>query len=159
MDLTGLDIVFLIVIVFMALRGVFRGFVREFMAMAAIILGIAVAVIFSGIAAVYIQPWVGAGAWSHVIAFLALFLVTYLVVRIFENALNRLMEKINLESLDRALGFFLGVAEGLLLTFVGVLVLQVQPVFDTRQILAESIIAQFMLPLLPYAERLISGQG
>lgn len=159
MDLTGLDIVFLIVIVFMALRGVFRGFVREFMAMAAIILGIAVAVIFSGIAAVYIQPWVGAGAWSQVIAFLALFLVTYLVVRIFENALNRLMEKINLESLDRALGFFLGVAEGLLLTFVGVLVLQVQPVFDTRQILAESIIAQFMLPLLPYAERLISGQG
>ncbi len=158
-DLSGLDIVFLIIIVFMALRGVFRGFVREFMAMAAVILGITVAVLFSGVAAVYLQPWVGVGPWSQVISFLALFLVVYLVVRIFENALNKLIERINLESFDRAMGFFLGIAEGLLATFIVVLILQLQPVFDTREMLAGSLIAQFLLPLLPYAERLISGQS
>lgn len=155
-DLSGLDIVFLIIIVFMALRAGFRGFVREFMSMAAVILGIGVAVLFSGVAAVYVQPWVGTGAWSQVVSFLGLFLLVYLVVKIFENALNRIIEKINLESLDRALGFFLGIAEGLLGSFILVLILQLQPVFDTRVMIAESLLAQFLLPLLPYAERLIS---
>ncbi len=157
MDLTGLDIVFLIIIVFMALRAGFRGFVREFMSMAAVILGIAVAVLFSGIAAVYVQPWIGAGAWSQVVSFLGLFLVVYLLVKVFESALNRIVESINLESLDRALGFFLGVGEGLLASFILVLVLQLQPVFDTSEVIAGSVLAQFLLPLLPYAERLISG--
>lgn len=157
MDLSGLDIVFLIIIVFMALRAGFRGFVREFMSMAAVFLGIAVAVLFSGVGAVYVQPWIGSGAWSQVVSFLGLFLLVYLLVKIFENALNRIVEKINLESLDRALGFFLGIAEGLLGCFILVLVLQLQPVFETSAIVAESILAQFLLPLLPYAERLISG--
>lgn len=157
MDLSGLDIVFLIIIVFLALRAAFRGFVRECLSMAAVILGIGVAVIFSGVVAVYVQPWTGSGAWSQVLSFLGLFLLVYLVVKIFESALDRLVEKIHLESLDRALGFFLGIAEGILLSFVLVLILQLQPVFDARAIIAESLMAQFLLPLLPYAERLISG--
>jgi membrane protein required for colicin V production len=154
-DLSGLDIVFLIIVVFLALRAGFRGFVREFMSMAAVILGIALAVLFSGVAAVYVQPWIGSGTWSQVVSFLGLFLAVYLVVKVFENALNRLVERINLESLDRALGFFLGIAEGLLATFVLVLVFHLQPFIDMRDAINESIMAQFLLPLLPYAERLI----
>lgn len=155
MDLSGLDIVFLIIVVFLALRAGFRGFVREFMSMAAVILGIALAVLFSGVVAVYVQPWIGSGAWSQIVSFLGLFLVVYLVVKVFENALNRLVERINLESLDRALGFFLGIAEGLLVTFILVLVFHMQPFFDMREAINQSVIAQFLMPLLPYAERLI----
>ena len=155
MDLSGLDIVFLIIVVFMALRAGFRGFVREFMSMAAVILGIAIAVLFSGVASVYVQPWIGAGGWSQVVSFLGLFLIVYLLVKIFENALNRIIERINLESLDRALGFFLGIAEGLLVCFILILVMQLQPFFETGVVIADSVLAQFLLPLLPYAERLI----
>lgn len=157
MNLSGLDIVFLIIIVFAALRAGFRGFVREFMSMAAVVLGITVAVLFSGVAAIYVQPWIGTGAWSQVVSFLGLFLLVYLLVKVFENALNRIIERINLESLDRALGFFLGILEGLLASFILLLVLQLQPVFDTRQMIAESLLAEYLLPLLPYAERLIGG--
>jgi membrane protein required for colicin V production len=156
-DLSGLDVVFLILIVFAALRAGFRGFVREFMSMAAVFLGIAVAVLFSGVAAVYVQPWIGAGAWSQVVSFLGLFLLVYLLVKVFERALNRIIERINLESLDRALGFFLGIVEGLLASFILLLVLQLQPLFDTREMIADSILAVYLLPLLPYAERLIGG--
>lgn len=156
MELSGLDIVFLVVLVFAALRSGIRGFVREFMSVAALVAGIGVAVVFSGLAAVYLEPWTGDGAWSQVIAFLGLFLIVYVVVKLFESALNRLVEKINLESLDRALGFFLGLIEGVLLIFFLIIIMQVQPVFDATPVLAESIIAQFLLPLLPYAERLIS---
>lgn len=157
MDLSGLDIVFLIILVFAALRAGFRGFVREFMSMAAVVLGITTAVLFSGVAAVYVQPWIGVGAWSQVVSFLGLFLLVYLLVKVFENALNRIIERINLESLDRALGFFLGILEGVLACFILLLVLQLQPVFDAREVIAESLLAGYLLPLLPYAERLISG--
>lgn len=151
--LSGLDIVFLILIAFAALRAGIRGFVHEFLSMAAVLLGIGAAVLFSGIAAQLLQPYVGGGTWSQVVAFLGLFLVVYVVVKLFENALNRLIERINLESLDRALGFFLGIAEGLFLVFVLVLILQLQPVFDVEQLLLESEISRFLIPLLPYAER------
>lgn len=156
MELSGLDIVFLVLIGFSALRAGIRGFVHEFLSMAAVILGIAAAVLFSGLAAQWVQPYLGPGPWSQVVAFLGLFIVVYIVVKLFENALNSLVEKINLEGLDRALGFFLGIVEGIFLVFVLVLILQLQPVFDAEPVLRESAIAQFLLPLLPYAERMIS---
>jgi membrane protein required for colicin V production len=152
-SLSGLDIVFLILIAFAALRAGIRGFVHEFLSMAAVLLGIATAVFFSGIVAQMLQPYIGGGAWSQVVAFLGLFLIVYVVVKLFETALNRIIERINLESLDRALGFFLGIAEGLFLVFVLVLLLQLQPIFDVEQMLLESQIARFLVPLLPYAER------
>jgi membrane protein required for colicin V production len=76
-------------------------------------------------------------------------------VKLFENALNRLIERVHLESLDRALGLFLGVAEGIFVVFMLVLLLQLQPFFDPDELLEQSTIARFMLPLLPYAERMI----
>lgn len=157
MDLSGLDIVFIVLVIFAALRAGIRGFVHEFLSMAAVILGITAAVVFSGVAAFLLEPYFGAGPWAQVIAFLGLFLLTYIVVKLLENALNRFIEHIRLESLDRALGFFLGIAEGLLLVFILVLLLQLQPLFDARQMLAESRIAGFFVPLLPYAERLMGA--
>ena len=74
-ELNGLDIVFLLIIVFAAIRAGFRGFVKELLSTAALFGGIAVAVLFSGIAAVYVQPWVGDGPLAQVVAFLGLFLL------------------------------------------------------------------------------------
>jgi membrane protein required for colicin V production len=155
-SLSGLDIVFLVVIVFFTLRVGIKGFVKEFMSMAALILGIAVAVIFSGLVGQYIQPYLGVGPWSQVVAFLALFLITYVVVKLFENALYHIVERINLESLDRALGFFLGLAEGILVVFILILLIQLQPLFEAGDILAESVFARLLTPLLPYAQRIIT---
>jgi len=156
-ELNGLDIVFLLIIVFAAIRAGFRGFVKELLSTAALFGGIAVAVLFSGIAAVYVQPWVGDGPLAQVVAFLGLFLLVYVVLKIFESALNGLIERINMQNLDRALGFFLGLAEGIFLDFVIILLLQLQPVFDLERTIAESVVARFLLPLLPYVERLIGG--
>lgn len=156
-ELSGLDIVFLLIIVFAAIRAAFRGFVKELLSTAALFGGIAVAVLFSGLAAVYLQPYVGEGPWAQVVAFLGLFLLVYFVLKIFESALNRLIERINLQNLDRALGFFLGLAEGIFLVFVVILLLQLQPVFDLEQTIAGSLVARVLLPLLPYVEQLIGG--
>ncbi|TVQ21885.1 MAG: CvpA family protein [Spirochaetaceae bacterium] len=157
MNLAGIDIVFAVLILIMALRSGFRGFIREFMSMAALLLGLGVAVLFSGQTAVLVNEYLDAQAWSQVIAFLALFVLVYLFVKIFESALNRLVERINLANLDHALGFFLGVAEGLLLVFVLLLVLQIQPFVNPDTIVRNSVFAEALLPFLPYASRLLGG--
>ncbi len=155
MSFSGLDIVFIVIMVFFTLRVGIKGFVKEFMSVAALILGIAVAVLFSGLAAVYVQPYIGSGPWAQVVSFLGLFLITYVVVKLFETALYRLVENIHLESLDRALGFFLGICEGVLVVFFLILLLQLQPIFDAGPVLGDSDIARVLLPLLPYARQFI----
>ncbi len=157
MTLSGLDIVFLILIAFASLRTGLRGFVKELLTVAALVLGIAGAVLFYGVAAEALGPTVGLeGTWAQVVSFLAIFLLVYVVLKLFERALNGIIDRIHLESLDHALGFFLGVVEGVLLVFVILIVLQWQNVVDVANAISESTIATLLLPFIPYARRLMS---
>jgi membrane protein required for colicin V production len=156
MSFAGVDIVFAIVIVILAIRAAIRGFVKELMGTAALLLGIAIAVLFSGLVAQLIEQWIGPTIWSQVIAFLALFLVVYLVMKLFEGALNRIIERIHLDQLDHALGLFLGIVEGLLIVFVLLLLIQIQPFFDKETLLAGSIFGRILLPFLPFATQFLS---
>lgn len=156
MMFTGLDIVFAIMVVILAFRAAIRGFVKELLGTAALFLGIILAVLFSGLAAQWIEQYMGETIWSQVIAFLGIFLVVYLVVKIFESALNRLIEKIHLDQLDHALGFFLGIVEGLVVVFILLLLVQIQPFFDPEPLIAGSFFARIMLPFLPFAAEFLS---
>ncbi|MFO8064614.1 MAG: CvpA family protein [Spirochaetota bacterium] len=156
MDFVAVDVVFALVLVFTTLRGAFRGFVTELLSMASLILGIVGAILFSGAVSSVFNSFLGESAWSQVAAFLAVFLAIYILVKIFENALHRLIEHIHLESLDHALGLFLGVVEGLLLTFVLILIIQVQPLFSPERVLEGSVFAQLLIPFLPQASELLN---
>ena len=156
MSFAGIDIVFAIIIVILAIRAAIRGFVKELMGTAALLLGIVIAVIFSGTVSQLIERFMGETVWSQVIAFLALFLVVYLVVKIFEGALNRLIERIHLSQLDHALGLFLGIVEGLVVVFVLLMLIQIQPFFDQETLLAGSLFARILLPFLPFVADFIA---
>ena len=157
MDFAGIDIVFAIIVALLAFRAAIRGFVRELLGMAALLLGIVVSVLFSGLVAEAIEQYIGPTIWSQVIAFLALFLVVYLVVKIFEGALNRLIERIHADQLDHALGFFLGIVEGLVIVFFVLLLVQVQPFFEAEQLIADSLFARLMMPFLPFVTDFFSA--
>jgi len=155
----GIDIVFLIVVLFFGIRAAIRGFVKELLGTGAFILGIIVAMLFSGVVAGWVERLMGPTIWSQVIAFLAIFLVVYLVVKIFENALNKLVERIHLDQLDHALGLFLGLVEGFVVVFLVLLLIQLQPFFDPEPVLEGSIGARLLLPFLPsVAEFLQTGR-
>lgn len=155
MGFEAIDIVFLVLLVFAAIRGGIRGFVREFMSMASLIVGIGVAVLFSGVVAVQLEGYLGDSIWNQIISFLGLFLVTYLAIKIFEGALRAIVERINADNLDHALGFFLGVAEGLLLIFILLLIIQIQPFINLDEAIDESVFAIVLRPLLPYVDELL----
>jgi len=156
MDFAGIDVVFAIIVVILAFRAAIRGFVKELLGTAALFLGIIIAVLFSGLVAQVIEEYMGPTIWSQIIAFLGLFLVVYLIVKIFESALNRLIEKIHLDQLDHALGFFLGIVEGLVVVFLLLLLVQIQPFFEPEALIAGSFFARIMLPFMPFAAEFLS---
>jgi membrane protein required for colicin V production len=152
-----IDIVFAILIVIAAVRGAFRGFVTEVGSAASVILGIGGAILFYRPGARLITRRFGESMWNPLIAFLILFLIIYVVVKLVERMLAVLFDRLNLNRLDSALGFFLGIGEGLLLVSVALFLLSWQPFFDPGPILGHSIFARFLFPLLPSPERIFEN--
>ena len=146
-----MDIVFLVLIAAGAIRCAFKGFIGEIMSFAALILGIVGAVFFSKAGAIVIDTYVGFSNWNQIIAFLVIFILVYLLVKIIEKILHRILDRINLERLDRVLGFFLGLVEGGLAVVLIVYLMEVQPIFDLDSVLEKSAIASFVSELLPLA--------
>ena len=155
MILSILDVIFIIILLITSVRCTFRGFVTEILSFAAVILGVIIAVLLNHMATVWIENFAGQVMWSNIAAFLIIFLVVYLVVKIFEGALYRLLEIIDLDNLDRALGFFLGLLEGIILIVLIVFVLSIQPFFDPSIVMEDSKFSALILKILPAATETI----
>ncbi len=151
-NLVPIDIVFIAVILFFTIRCIIKGFVTEFLSMAAVIAGITAGVFFSGTVSSYIDIYIGKSGWNYLIAFLILFIICYLIIKIIEKMLYRFVERVELEHLDRALGLFLGIFEGGVLVLVIIMLLKLQPLFPYERIAENSIafsIAEKILIYLP----------
>jgi membrane protein required for colicin V production len=155
MDIAAFDIVSIIIILILSVRATFRGFIVEIMSMASIIVGISIAVIFTRPVSVLLQNYIGNSFWNVIIAFLGLFLISYLIIKVFENSLNALIEKVQLEKLDQSLGFFLGLIEGFLLLVIIVFALKAQTLFDVTALFDNSISSLIADKIIPIGTKLI----
>ena len=149
LNLTTIDYISSAVILILSFRGVYKGFVSELLSMASIILGVGAAVLFSGVFTDSLEKVWGKSNWNFIVAFLIIFLLVYIIAKIFEGLLHRLFEALHLEKLDRVLGFFLGVGEGILVITIVLFVLMWQPIFDSTSLIQNSLFAQLLLPLMP----------
>ncbi len=154
MGFAAIDIVFLVLIVVLVIRGAIRGFVTEVGSVAALVIGFGGAILFYKPLAALIGRLFGVSMWNPLIAFLVLFLVLYLVIKLLEHLLHAMFDKLNLERLDRAIGFFFGLAEGLLAVCVLLFLLNWQPLFDARKLLEHSLFARVLSPILPSPQRI-----
>jgi len=149
-----IDIVFALLVVIAAIRGAFRGFVTEVGSMAALILGFGAAIVLYKPVALLLDKRLGPSIWNQLIAFLILFLLGYLLVKLVQRMLQNIIERLNLDRLDSALGFFLGLAEGLLVVAVALFIINWQPFFDPKSLLGSSFFARMLFPVLPSPERI-----
>jgi len=149
-----IDIVFALLVIIAAVRGAFRGFVTEVGSMAALILGFASAIVFYKPVALLLDRQFGHSMWNQLIAFLILFLLVYLLVKLVQRMLQNIIERLNLDRLDSALGFFLGLAEGLIVVGVVLFIINWQPFFDPKSLLGSSFFARMLFPVLPSPERI-----
>ncbi len=155
MNLGVLDIVLGLVIIIMAIRCTMRGFVTEVLSFAAVILGILMALLFYDTGAALVGEYWKVSSWNPIISFLVIFLIVYLIIKIVEKAIDRLMEKIHLDKLDKALGLFLGLIEGILVSGIIVFLLTVQPFFEVQDALGSSYIANTLLFFIPHVQHSI----
>ena len=144
-----IDIIFLVIIIIAAIRCAFRGFVTEIMSVAAILLGILGAILLSGLVAGYIDEYFGLAKWSNIVAFLVLFLVIYIIIKAVERGLDRFLERVQLEKLDKALGLFLGLLEGVIIVGLVIFIMLIQPLFDVENVLNGSWFARAFFSIFP----------
>lgn len=119
--MTVFDYVVLGIIGLSLLVSVIRGAVREVFALAAWVLAFVVASLYASTVGQLLPASVPGPTMRILAGFALLFLAVLVVMGLTGLALSALIRKIGLGSLDRFLGALLGLARGLLIVVVGVL--------------------------------------
>lgn len=105
------DIIFLLIALFFVIKGFFRGFISEFMSMAALILGLIAALMFQPAVSSLLKDMIKSDTFRPIAAFFLLFIGTYIIVKLIEMMLHNVIEAIKMNSLDRLLGIVWGLLE------------------------------------------------
>ena len=119
--MTLLDHAVLTLIGFSVLLGVIRGFAREVIALASWAVAIVVASVYGGEAAPLLARQIPDESWRVLAAFVAVFFVVLIVMSVIGLLTSRLIKSAGLGVEDRVLGSLFGLARGLLVVMVLVL--------------------------------------
>jgi membrane protein required for colicin V production len=154
MNISVIDIIFLLLLALLIIRCYLKGFVSELFSMAAIILGILSSLFFYKNGGEFLRNtfWPEMKIIPEIIAFIALFVIVFIVIKILESILKGIIEKVSLGGIDRFLGTILGLMEGIAVISLILFLLKVQPLFDPSSILSDSVFAGILLPLITGSE-------
>ena len=108
-----LDAVIIITIVIFLARGIWIGFIRQLASIAALIIGFIVAGRFYGESAVFVLPFINNQQAGFFIAYIALFLVTFLTVILLGFIFKQIMSISLLGWFDKLLGGLLGLTKAM----------------------------------------------
>lgn len=127
MTLIWIDYVILALIGLSAIIGLFRGFVREALSLVTWGVAIWVALSFSPLAATYLEPYLETPSLRHIAAFAGLFITTLIAGAIINSLISLLVRKSGIGGTDRFLGLVFGVARGVLVVAILVLLAGLTP--------------------------------
>lgn len=135
MTFTFLDIIFIAIILLLSIICASKGFIKELFGKGALVLGIWIAVLFYKKLNPYIAKYIHIESVSIVLSFLLIFLVVYLIMMIIRQIVGNIFEGEIFNGLDKTLGFFFGVVEGLAFVAVILILLAAQSWFDVSKLL------------------------
>ncbi len=148
MSITLLDGILLLISIFIIVRVTAAGFIHEFFSAAAFLLAAAAGFLFSGKVIYLIRTDVIPQFIKPVLAFFAVFIVVFILIKCIQMVVSLLFENEILGSLDHALGFFLGIFEAGAVIFIILFILYIQPFVVADAYLNNSIIGRFFLPFI-----------
>jgi len=153
-----IDYIFLILLALFVLRCYLKGFVSEILSMAAIVLGLLASLFFYKNGGVYVRErfLMEIKAIPEILAFIALFVIVFVAVKLLEFMLKGIINGIKLGGADKFLGLIFGFIEGLVVICLILFLLRVQPLFDPSSILSDSFFADLLLPLITGKENIKS---
>lgn len=115
------DIAILVIVAISMLISIWRGFMREALSLASWIAAILVALSFADALAPHFEAYITTPSIRLIAAFAVLFLATLLIGGLVNYLVGQLIKKTGLSGTDRMLGVIFGVARGV--AIVGILVL------------------------------------
>jgi membrane protein required for colicin V production len=147
-----IDIIFTVFVMLFAIRGALRGFLDELLAIAFLVLGLLGAVLFYKQGADLIRTKIPEDIrfLPEMLAFGAVFCIIFVVVKVLGLLVKDVLMHIKLGGVDRVLGVFFGLIEGVVLVTLMLFLLNIQPFFDTQSLINESIFAEILMPVITH---------
>ena len=112
MAIAWIDVVILALVVLSAILSLFRGFVKEAMALATWLVALWVAMLFYEDLAAWLSQWIELASAQKAVAFGMLFVCVLLLGAIVNYLAGKLVSKTGLTGTDKMLGVVFGVARG-----------------------------------------------
>lgn len=137
------DLIFLLLALFFVIKGFFRGFISEFMSMAALILGLIAAMAFQNQLSALLKDMIKSDTFRPIAAFFLLFIGTYILVKLLELLLHNAIEAIKMNSLDRLLGLVWGLLETAVIVLIIVFLIYRFKFKAGISFLDESVVARY----------------
>ena len=127
MAFAWIDVVILALIALSAILSLFRGFVREAVALATWLIALWVAMAFYEDLATILSQWISVPSAQKITAFAVLFICVLLLGAIVNYLAGRIVDKTGLTGTDKLLGIVFGVARGGVIVAVLVLLAGLTP--------------------------------
>lgn len=149
-----LDIIFILIIFIFGIRGIIKGAISELISLSILVFSILGSVFLRKPIAAFLGKFFEIKMIANInpaeiAAVLLIFIFIYAILRFFERRIYDFLANINLLNLDKALGFFLGLIEGVCICFLIVFLLTHQLFFDFTNLIEESKIASIIIKILP----------
>ena len=142
-QLTGVDYVILSIISVSVVTGLFRGVVKEIMALSIWVLALWVASHYSVYLAGYLKPYIQQTEIRSIAGFIALTLLILLAGGILNTAMSFVIVRSGLSSTDRLLGMVFGWGRGVIIIALMIVVAQMSGFSDKTYVKTSKIYPQF----------------
>ncbi len=145
-----IDLVFIILIAFLIILGIVKGFSDTLFNWAAPIISFAAAVLYFRKLSVYFSPFIQNAFLSKAASFLIIFVLGFIVIKIMQIIVGQIFESPVLSQLNRILGGVLGAAEGFLLVGFIIFVMVNQKWFDCSGVASGSFFFEHFAPFFVF---------
>lgn len=136
----------------MAVRGLFKGLIKELFSFGALLVGLIAAMAFYGKVAMFFTDQFGDHTWNRGLAFFIVFILIFIALKFVEHIILKMMEETAAFSVDKGLGLLLGLLEGIIICSLLTYFLDTQTLFNTDKLLGGSFFVPFLAKIFPFLE-------
>lgn len=113
-----IDFTIIVIVALSVLTGLFRGFVKELVALSVWALAIWLAYHYSSTAAVWFEAYIQDNTMRTVVAFIAILFTTLIIGGVINAILSYILKRTGLSGTDRSLGLIFGLVRGVCLVAI-----------------------------------------
>lgn len=144
-----LDVICIGILLIAAIRCFFRGFIDEIMAAISIFLPLLVAIaMYKPVTGWFKLQTIFSPVIAYGLSFVGVFVIIFIVVKFLHSSIESIVDNLELNTADRILGFIVGLAEGLIIISILLIVIKFQPLFNVDSLLQGSFFARILVPII-----------